>query len=348
MAKNDDWLARTDEPVLEPDLPICDPHHHLWEFREERVMAPAAVAPRYLLDEVLEDVSSGHNVVSTVFIECGAMFRAGGPEEFRPVGETEFVAGIAAMSESGRYGPTRIAAGIVGTAHLRLGDRVAEVLDRQIAAGGGRFRGIREGASWDASPEVRNGRTEPGPELFLDSRFREGFRHLAPRGLSFEGWCYHPQIPTLTDLARAFPDTTIILDHFGGPLGIGPYAGRGDEVFAAWRRAVGPLAECPNVHAKLGGIAMDINGFGWHEREAPPTSEELMEATRRYYEHTIEIFGVERCMFESNFPVDKLSCSYRVLWNSFKRLTAGWSASERSALFHDTAARVYRLEPDAG
>ena len=172
MAKNDDWLARTDEPVLEPDIPICDPHHHLWEFREERVMAPAAVAPRYLIYEVLEDVSSDHNVVSTVFIECGAMFRAGGPEEFRPVGETEFVAGIAAMSESGRYGPTRIAAGIVGTAHLRLGDRVAEVLDRQIAAGGGRFRGIREGASWDASPEVRNGRTEPGPELFLDSRFR--------------------------------------------------------------------------------------------------------------------------------------------------------------------------------
>ena len=173
---------------------------------------------------------------------------------------------------------------------------------------------------------MRNGRTEPGPELFLDSRFREGFRHLAPRGLSFEGWCYHPQIPGLTELARAFPDTTIILDHFGGPLGIGPYAGRGDEVFADWRRAVGPLAECPNVCAKLGGIAMDINGFGWHEREAPPTSEELMEATRRYYEHTIAIFGAERCMFESNFPVDKLSCSYRVLWNSFKRLTAGWSA----------------------
>ena len=343
MATNDDWLARTDEPVLEPDLPICDPHHHLWEFRDEPVAASAAVAPRYLLDEILEDLASGHHVVSTVFIECGAMFRATGPEELRPIGETEFVAGIAAMSESGRYGPTRVAAGIVGTADLRLGDRVGEVLDRQIAAGGGRFRGIRLGASWDASPEVRNNRIEPGPHLFLDSGFRAGFGNLASRGLTFEGWCYHPQIPDLADLARAFPDTTIILDHFGGPLGIGPYAGRADEVFADWRRAIGPLAECPNVHAKLGGIAMDINGFGWHERPDPPTSEELMEATRRYYEHTIEIFGVERCMFESNFPVDKLSCSYRVLWNSFKRLTAGYSESERAHLFHDTAARVYRL-----
>ena len=348
MATNDDWLARTDEPVIEPDLPICDPHHHLWEFRGETVPASAAVAPRYLLDELLADLASGHNVVSTVFIECGAMFRAGGPEELRPVGETEFVAGIAAMSESGVYGQTRVAAGIVGTAELRRGDAAAEVLDRQIEAGGGRFRGIRQGGTWHEHPDVPNGRTQPPPNLFLDIRFREGFRHLASRGLSFEGWCYHPQIPALTDLARAFPDTTIILDHFGGPIGIGPYAGRGDEVFADWRRAIGPLAACPNVHAKLGGIAMVVNGFGWHEREAPPSSEALMEATRRYYEHTIEVFGVERCMFESNFPVDKLSCSYNVLWNSFKRLTADWSPSERAHLFHDTAARVYRLDSPAG
>ena len=341
MATNDDWLARTVEPVLEPDLPICDPHHHLWDQRA------GVVAPRYLLDEFLADLASGHNVVSTVFIECGAMFRAAGPEAFRPVGETQFAAGVAAMSESGLYGRTRVAAGIVGTAHLRRGDAAAEVLDRQIEAAGGRLRGIRQGGSWHESPEIPNHRTEPGPDLFLDTRFREGFRHLAPRGLSFEGWCYHPQIPALTDLARAFPDTTIVLDHFGGPIGVGPYAGRTDEVFDAWRRVVGPLAECPNVHAKLGGLAMQVNGFGWHLRKAPPTSEELMEATRRYYEHTIDIFGAERCMFESNFPVDKLSCSYRVLWNSFKRLAAGCSASERALLFHDTAARVYRLESPA-
>ena len=337
MATNDDWLAQTVEPALEPELPICDPHHHLWGFRT------TGVAPRYLLDDFLEDLSSGHNVVSTVFIECGTMFRADGPEELRPIGETEFANGVAAMSASGLYGPTRIAAGIVGTAYLDLGDEAAGVLDRQIAAGGGRFRGIRQGAAWHDSPNVPNHRTEPAPDMYLDARFREGFRHLAPRGLSFEGWCYHPQIPALTDLARAFPDTTIVLDHFGGPLGIGPYAGRADEVFAEWRRSIGALAACPNVFAKLGGIAMEVNGLAWHEREAPPTSRELMEATRRYYEHTIEIFGVERCMFESNFPVEKVSCSYGVLWNSFKRLTANCSADERAKLFHDTAARVYRL-----
>jgi predicted TIM-barrel fold metal-dependent hydrolase len=253
------------------------------------------------------------------------------------------VNGIAAMSASGGYGPCRIAAGIVGTAYLWLGDPVAEVLDRQIAAGGGRFRGIRQGGAWDASAQVPNHRTEPGPDMYANPKFREGFRHLAPRQLSFEGWCYHPQIPDLTELARAFPDTVIVLDHFGGPLGIGPYAGRGDEVFEQWKRDIAPLARCENVMAKLGGIAMDVNGFGWHERERPPGSEELMQATRRYYEHTIERFGVERCMFESNFPVDKMSCSYNVLWNSFKRLTEGFSANERAALFHDTATRVYRL-----
>ena len=338
MTSKDEWLARTVEPVLEPELRICDPHHHLWDKRDELVV------PRYLLDEFVEDLGSGHNVVSTVFVECGAMFRAGGPGHLRPVGETEFVAGIAAMSESGMYGPTRIAAGIVGTVNLLSGNLAAEVLDRHIEAGGGRFRGIRHGASWDASPDVPNNRTEPGPDLYRNPSFREGFRHLSSRELSFEGWCYHPQIPGLTDLARAFPDTTIVLNHFGGPLGIGPYAGKSEEVFTEWRHSIGPLAECPNVHAKLGGIAMPLNGFGWHERPAPPGSEELMEATRRYYEHTIEVFGVERCMFESNFPVEKASCSYNVLWNSFKRLTAGWSAGERALLFHDTAARVYRLE----
>ena len=339
MATNDEWLARTVEPTLEPGLPICDPHHHLWDFR------PDGVAPRYLLGEFLEDLASGHNVVSTVFIECGTMFKAGGPEALRPIGETEFAAGIAAMSESGRYGPARIAAGIVGTAYLWLGDAAADVLDRQIAAAGGRLRGIRQGAARHESPDVPDHRTGPAPDMYLDPRFREGFRHLAPRGLSFEGWCYHPQIPALADLARAFPDTAVVLDHFGGPLGIGPFAGKADEVFAEWRRAIGPLAECPNVYAKLGGLAMEVNGFRWHEREAPPTSEALMEATRRYYEHTIERFGPERCMFESNFPVDKVSCSYNVLWNSFKRLTAGYSAGERALLFHDTAARVYRLGP---
>ncbi len=341
QAANADWLALTVEAPLEPALPICDPHHHLWDFQTTRVH------PRYLLDEILADVHSGHNVVSTVFIECGAMFKAAGPEAMRPIGETEFVNGIAAMSASGNYGAVRVAAGIIGTADLRLGDAVAAVLDAQLVAGGGRFRGIRLGATWDASDAVPNHRTNPPQGLFLRADFRAGFAHLAPRKLTFEAWCYHHQLPDVTSLARAFPDTTIILNHFGGPIGVGPYAGKADEVYAQWRAHLDELATCENVVAKLGGINMEVNGFGWHAQPRPPTSQELMEATRRYYDYTLEKFGVDRCMFESNFPVDKVTCSYPVLWNSFKRLTAGYSADEKAKLFHDTAARVYRLDHPA-
>jgi L-fuconolactonase len=337
QTKNHDWLALTVEEPLDPDLPICDPHHHLWDLETARV------APRYLLDEILTDVRGGHNVVSTVFIECGAMWKTDGPEALRPVGEIEFVNGIAAMSASGLYGKTRVAAGIVGTAALRLGAAAAPVLDAQIAASGGRFRGIRLGAAWDPDEAVPNHRTRPPQGLFLRDDFRAGFALLAPRRLTFEAWCYHRQIPDVTALARAFPDTPIILDHFGGPVGVGSYAGRAREVYAEWRGCLSELATCPNVVAKLGGINMEVNGFGWHERPRPPGSQELADATRPYYEYTIEKFGVDRCMFESNFPVDAVSCSYTVLWNSFKRLTSKYSAAEKAKLFHDTAARIYRL-----
>ena len=337
MSTNQDWLALVEEEILEPDLPICDPHHHLWDYREH------TVEPRYLLDELLGDINSGHNIVSTVFIECGTMFRSTGPRELAPVGETEFVNGIAAMSASGHYGDCRIAAGIIGTAYLWNGDSVADILDAQIVAGGGRFRGIRQGASWDASPGVPNHRTEPDPGMYSNPAFRQGFAHLAPRGLSFEGWCFHPQIPALTELARAFPDTTIILDHFGGPLGVGPYAGKADEVYQAWLPSVTELAACENVRAKLGGLAMSVNGFGWENRDRPQGSAEFIDAQRRYFDTTLELFGVDRCMFESNFPVDKESVSYAVLWNAFKRYATDFSADEKAALFHDTAAQTYRL-----
>jgi predicted TIM-barrel fold metal-dependent hydrolase len=336
-SKNQDWLAKAHEEALEPELPICDPHHHLWDQRHEREQE------RYLLDEILDDIAGGHNVVSTVFIECGAMFKPDGPEAYRCVGETEFVNGIAAMSASGAYGKARIADGIVGTVDLRLGDKAADVLDAQIAAGGGRFCGIRRGAFWHASPEIQNHRTNPPEHLLLQDDFRAGFKHLAPRKLSFEVWCAHTQIPDAVSLARAFPDTTIVLDHFGGPIGTGPYAGKQDEVFAWWRTQIDELAKCPNVVAKLGGLNMEVNGYGWEHRPQPPTSAELAQATRRWFEHTIDRFGPNRCMFESNFPVDKLSCSYTVLWNSFKLLSKTYSADERAAMFYGTAARVYRL-----
>ncbi len=328
----DDWLAQVRETVIEPELPICDPHHHLWDHPDSR----------YLLDELLADTGSGHNVVATVFVECASMYRAEGPEALRPVGETEFVNGIAAMSASGGYGSTRACAGIVGFADLCLGPAVAEVLDAHMAASP-RFRGIRHAAGWDADRRVRNSHTNPSQDLLLDARFRQGFAELAKRGLSFDAWLYHPQISQLTDLARAFPDTIIIFDHFGGPLGIGPYQGKREEIFVRWQQDVAELALCQNVYAKLGGLVMPINGFGFHKRDLPPGSDEIVAATGRYYRHAIDCFGAQRCMFESNFPVDKQSCAYPVLWNAFKKLVADASAADKRWLFHDAACAAYRI-----
>ena len=328
-----DWLAQVSEDIIDPERPICDPHHHLWDHPDSR----------YLLDELIADTGSGHNVVSTVFVECASMYRAEGPEALRPVGETEFVNGVAAMFASGGYGAMRACAGIVSYADLTLGSAAGEVLDAHVAASP-RFRGIRHAAGWDASDEVRNSHTNPSEHLLGDSAFREGLAELDRRGLSFDAWLYHRQIPELTDLARTFPNTTIIFDHFGGPLGIGPYEGQREAIFAQWRKDVAELARCENVYAKLGGLVMPINGFGFHKRERPATSDELVTATDRYYRHAIDCFGAERCMFESNFPVDKASCSYAVLWNAFKKLVADASESEKAWLFHDAAATAYRLD----
>ena len=326
------WLDQVQEDILAPDLPICDPHHHLWDY-------PGS---RYLLDELLADTASGHNIVSTVFVECGSMYRADGPAAMWPVGETEFVNGLAAMSAGGGYGKTEAAAGIVGFADLTLGEKAAEVIEAHMAASS-RFRGIRHAVAWDASTEIRNSHSNPPKGLLADDAFRRGFSQLAPLGMSFDVWMYHPQLPELTALARAFPDTAIVLDHFGGPLGIGPYAGHRDEIFAQWKPDLARLAECPNVVAKLGGLAMRINGYGFEKGARPATSDELVGASGDYYRHTIDCFGPDRCMFESNFPMDRVSCSYAVLWNAFKKIARDYDDRERAALFHDTAVRVYRL-----
>jgi L-fuconolactonase len=339
MTAEENWLDRTVEETIEPDLPICDPHHHLWDHPN----LAAYKDHRYLLDELLADTGSGHHVVSTVFVECSSMYRKDGPEEMKPVGETEFVNGVAAMSASGTYGSTRINAGIVGFADLCLGAAVKPVLEAHIAAGGGRFRGIRHAAGWDLDPKISNSHTNPSASLYLDPTFRKGFAQLAPLGLSFDAWLYHPQISELTSLARAFPDTPIVLDHFGGPLGIGPYAGKREEIFEKWKADIADLAQCPNVMAKLGGINMKINGFGWHRLESPPSSAELAITTAPYYLYMIEKFGADRCMFESNFPVDKVTCTYNILWNTFKRIAADFSPTDKADLFCGSASRFYQL-----
>ncbi len=333
ITERDAWLDQVNEAALEPELPIIDPHHHLWDH-------PGS---RYLLEELLHDTGSGHRVLATVFVECMSMYRAGGGVAMRPVGETEFVNGIAAQSASGGYGETRVAAGIVAFADLSLGAAVEPVLQAHLAVAPARFRGIRHAGGFDASPEIRDSHTNPPAGLYRTARFREGFGKLAKLGLVFEAWQYHPQMPELTDLARAFPDTKIVLDHFGGPLGLGPYAGRRAQVFEEWKKNLAELARCPNVVAKLGGINMPVNGFGWHKRLAAPSSDDLAAATRAYYLHTIDRFGPSRCMFESNFPVDRVSCSYLVLWNTFKKIAAGFSAADKAWMFHRTAAEAYRI-----
>ena len=323
--------AGVEEPI-EPELPICDPHHHLWD-------RPGS---RYLLEELMEDIGGGHNVVQTVFLECMSMYRDYGPEPMRPLGETEFVEGIAEQSEHAPYGTTRVAAGIISFADLTLGDAVAPVLEAHMETSRDRFRGIRHASPWDASPDIGGYRNPPKGWL-LDPTFQEGFACLGKYDLSFDAWLYHPQIVNLKELARTFPEIPIILDHVGGPIGIGPYAEKRDEVFEDWKRQIAEIAECPNVVVKLGGLGMPLCGFDWSERDEKPGSVELSEAMAPYYIWCIEQFGVDRCMFESNFPVDKVSYSYTVMWNAFKRMTKDFSADERNALFHDTATRVYRL-----
>ena len=333
-APRDAWLAKAPpEPILEPALPIIDTHHHLWERPDHR----------YLLHELLADLTTGHNVVATVFLECHAMYRAAGPVEMRPVGETEFVAGIAAMSDSGLYGPTRIAAGIVGFADLTLGDRVTPVLEALIRAGGGRFRGVRHSAAWDASEIIGNSAAASGPHDMRRPEFRAGLARLAGLGLSLDAWVFHPQLADAIDLARAFPAATIIVGHCGGPLGYGPYAGKRDEVFASWKAGITELATCPNVVMKLGGMMMRLAACDYGAREAPPSSAELADLWRPYIEFCIERFGAARCMFESNFPVEKMGIGYAALWNAFKRIAAGASADDKRALFSGTAQRAYRI-----
>ena len=326
------WLALHDEEVLQPDLPIVDPHHHLWD----------RPGNRYFLFDFLRDAASGHAVVASVFVECGTMHRAAGPAELRPIGETEFASGAAAMSESGAYGECRACAGIVAHADLRF-DRIAATLDAHDRAGGGRLRGIRQISAWHPDPSARGSIANPPPGLLAMPEVLRGAREVGRRGLSLDVFMYHTQLGELAALADQLPDLTVVLDHTGGAIGIGSYAGRRDEVFAAWRDGMRDLAARPKIHVKLGGFGMRVFGFDFGDRAVPASSAELAEAWRPYIQTCIDLFGPTRCMFESNFPVDKGCFSYRVLWNAFKRLAAGSSAEETRRLFSGTASDVYRL-----
>lgn len=328
---NNEWLEQAPEPVLDPERDIVDPHHHLWP----------QPSMGYNIDELLADTSDGHRVRQTVFMECGAAYRQEGPEVLRCVGETEFVARAARVALE-RKAPTQIA-GIV--AHADLGSQqLDDVLDAHEEAAEGLFRGIRHAG---ASAGDIEGLAIPGgadPDLMFSDIFRAGVARLGERGLTYDTWLYHFQINDFVELARAVPATTMILDHFGTPLGVGEFTHQKEAIYEQWKEDIQRLAECPNVFAKLGGLAMPDNGFGWHERATPPSSDEFVEAQSRYYEHAIACFGIERCMFESNFPVDRLSIGYRVLWNGLKKMTLAFSEEEKDLLFSGVARRVYRID----
>jgi len=340
------------EAILEPDLQIIDPHHHLWDLRPlmgafpeplHPFIATIALSPYYTFDALHADTTSGHNVIGTVFMECGAFYRAGADDALKVLGEVEYVNGVAAQSASGLYGSQRLCAAIVGHADLTLGDGAAAVLEAQMALTP-RFKGIRHAAAWDADPAVLGPPFHAPEGLYLDDTFRQGFAHLGRLGLTFDAWLLEPQLGDVLSLARAFPDQPIVLDHCGTPLGMGSYHGKLHERFEIWRSAIRELGTCPNVSVKLGGLAMSFAGMPDHGPAAGLSSEVLAAMWRPYVETCIEAFGPHRSMFESNYPVDKWGASYAVLWNAFKRLTSGASADEKRALYAGTAARVYGLE----
>jgi predicted TIM-barrel fold metal-dependent hydrolase len=333
LAESRRWSRQHEEPVLEPELPFVDAHHHFFDRPDGR----------YELDELFEDIA-GQNVLATVFVECESKYRALGSDRLRPVGETEYVVGLATDKRT-QSSTCRVAAGIIGFADLMLGHAVDEVLAEHVAAARGRFRGIRYRVMWDPHG---TGMFAKGPPryragIMMDPQFRAGFSRLARFGLVFDTWQYFFQLSELYDLARAFPETTIVVDHVGGTIRVGPYARPNGHLEQTWLDSMRALASLPNVYLKVGGLGMTMYGFGFHEQPIAPNSQQLAKVWRPYFETSVELFGPRRCMLQSNFPADQQSCSYRAIWNAFKLLTKNYSLSERNSLFSDTANKVFRL-----
>ncbi|MFM0348739.1 amidohydrolase family protein [Paraburkholderia sp. RL17-347-BIC-D] len=331
------WLALRNETIIEPERLIVDPHHHLWD-------RPGA---RYLAHDLLDDVTSGHRIAATVFIQSRSMLRAQGDPAFATLGEVEFANGVAAMGASGTYGSTQLCAGIVGAASLALGDNVAPVLEAMLAVSGGRLRGIRNSLVWHDDPAVTSTTARTTAHMMLDPKFQQGAARLGDYGLALDMWIYHTQLDECYALARAIPDVIVVIDHFGGPVGVGRHASSPEArnaMLSEWRESMRRLAALPNTRVKLGGGGMPVLGFHLDQDDLPPTSALLADTLRPYVETCIELFGVTRCMFESNFPVDKGMFSYHVLWNAFKRIASSASEDEKRALFSETAAATYKLD----
>lgn len=326
-AGTQEWLDLVVEDIVDPDRTIIDPHHHLWR---------AGAGFGYTLENLLADVNDGHRIECTVYMECGSSYDTDAPPHLAPVGETRFIA------EENARDPQRTIRALVGHADLTL-DNLDEVLDAHVAAANGMFRGIRDALSRAEHPEVLSIPGRGAVDKYKNPDFLRGVRRLGERRFTYDTWHYHFQNQEFVSLARAVPGTTMVFDHFGTPLGVGPYALQREEIFDRWKKDIIDIASCPNVVAKIGGLAMPDNGFGWNTASRPPTSDEFVAAQKRYYLHVIEAFGPQRCMFESNFPVDRLSLSYRTFWNAAKKMVADFSEDDKDAMFRGTAARVYSL-----
>jgi L-fuconolactonase len=337
VGTNDAWLAQVKEAAIEPDLPICDAHHHLWTHKE------GSPAPQYLLGEFLADIDTGHNIVSTVFVDSNTSYRTEGSKAAAPVGEVEFANRIAALAASGRYGKTLVADAIISHVDMRLGSEAGPILDAMITAAPERFRGIRHAVAYDEDPSLPRHRDAPHPHLLRDEIFRQGIAEVSRRGLIYECYLWHPQLPELVDLAHAFPNLTIVLNHCGGPIGEGRYQHNRKACFEAWQQGMSALAACKNVMLKLGGVNMVVSGHEWHKRSAPPRSDEMLDVAGPFIDYSIACFGPDRCMFESNYPAERRSCGYGPLWNFFKKVTKDFSAENKAKLYHDNAVRIYQM-----
>ena len=327
------WLDQVVEEVIDPDRPIIDPHHHLWKKRFGR---------NYLLEDLWHDTGSGHNVVKTVFVECRAFYHREGPEYLKPLGETGFISELASISATSENHAT--VAGIIGHADLTLEkSKLNELIEQHIQVCSGKFCGIRHAGAYDSRP---GDLLIPGPaprDLYQNRSFKTGLKFLGSMGITYDTWHYHHQNSDFIELAQAVPECNIVLDHFGTPLGEGIYRPHREEIFQNWKEDMRRLARLPNIYVKLGGLAMPDNGFRWHRSEKPPSSDEIIAQQGRYYLHMIDCFGPERCMFESNFPVDRLSVGYHVLYNAFKKMTRNFSEQEKHDMFFGTAEKVYSL-----
>jgi predicted TIM-barrel fold metal-dependent hydrolase len=329
-----DWLAQVKEEIINPELPIIDPHHHLWNGDNQ-----LAGSFPYLIENLSEDTNSGHNIVGTIFMECAQGYYSGGEEKYKPVGETEFVMNLIKNSE--KLSKSTNIIGIIGFADLILGHEVNDVLNTHLSKGEGLFRGIRHAAGWDKNNEIHNSHSNPIENIYHNKSFMKGAEELINLNLTFDAWHYHHQINDLSIFAKKYPELTIIHDHFGGPLGVGPYEGKKEEIFKKWKDDISLLSESKNVYAKLGGLAMPVNGWNFHKQNKPASSDQIVDMHHEYYLHTINCFGVERCMFESNFPVDRRSVSYHVIWNAFKKMVLGYSDEDKNKLFFKNAKDVY-------